>query len=116
MQVKALACEIPADTGLPLSRFSHRDLAREVIARGIVAQVSGATIWRWLDQDAIRPWQHRSWIFPRDPHFEQKAARVLDLYQGCWHVEERMRAEDGGLKFKMTERPGTNDGMKKMAR
>jgi hypothetical protein len=84
VQVKALACELPADTGLPLSRFSRQDLAREVIARGIVAQISGTTIWRWLDQDAIRPWQHRSWIFPRDPQFEQKAGRVLDLYQGCW--------------------------------
>jgi hypothetical protein len=84
VQVKALACELPAQTDLPLSRFSRRDLAKEVVARGIVAQISGATIWRWLDQDAIRPWQHRSWIFPRDPQFEQKAGRVLDLYQGCW--------------------------------
>ena len=69
VQVKALACELPADTGLPLSRFSRQDLAREVVALGIVAQISGATIWRWLDQDASRPWQHRSWIFPRDPQF-----------------------------------------------
>ena len=84
VQVKALACELPAETELPFSRFSRRDLAREAVARGIVAQISGATIWRWLDQDAIRPWQHRSWIFPRDPQFEHKAARVLDLYQGCW--------------------------------
>jgi hypothetical protein len=84
VQVKALACELPAETELPLSRFSRRDLAREVVARGIVAQISGATIWRWLDQDAIRPWQYRSWIFPRDPQFEQKAGRVLDLYQGYW--------------------------------
>lgn len=84
VQVKALACQLPAETKLPLSRFSRRDLAREVIARGIVAQISGTTIWRWLDEDAIRPWQHRSWIFPRDPQFEQKAGRVLDLYQGYW--------------------------------
>jgi len=84
VQVKALACELPADTGLPRSRFRRQDLAWEVIGRGIVAQISGATIWRWLDQDAIRPWQHRSWIFPRDPQFEQKAERVLDLYQGGW--------------------------------
>jgi hypothetical protein len=69
---------------LPLSRFSRQDLVREVVARGLVAHISGATIWRWLDQDAIRPWQHRSWIFPRDPQFEWKAGRVLDLYQGCW--------------------------------
>ena len=84
VQVKALACELPAASGLPLSRFSRRDLVREITRRGIVAQVSGTTLWRWLDQDAIRPWHHRSWIFPRDPQFEQKAGRVLDLYQGCW--------------------------------
>ena len=82
--IKALACELPADTGLPLSRFSRQDLVREVLARGLVAQISGTTIWRWLDEDAIRPWQHRSGIFPRDPQFEQKAGRVLDLYQGGW--------------------------------
>jgi DDE superfamily endonuclease len=48
--------------------------------RGIVASISNSTIWRWLDEDAIRPWTFRSWIFPRDPDFEAKAARVLDLY------------------------------------
>jgi hypothetical protein len=84
MQVKALACELPHQHGLPLSRYSGRDLAREVARRGLVASISGRTIWRWLDQDAIRPWQHRSWIFPRDPNFQVKAERVLDLYQGLW--------------------------------
>ena len=84
MQVKAIACELPQESGLPLSRFSGQDLVREVVRRGIVAQISGRTIWRWLDEDAIRPWQHRSWIFPRDPDFQTKAERVLDLYQGLW--------------------------------
>lgn len=67
-----------------MSRFSSSELADEVIRRGIVAEISGATIWRWLNEDAIKPWQHRSWIFPRDPRFEEKAGRVLDLYQGQW--------------------------------
>ena len=40
---------------------------------------------RWLARDAIKPWQHRSWIFPRDPDFEAKAARVLDLYARTWN-------------------------------
>ncbi len=31
-----------------------------------------------------RPWQHRSWIFPRDPDFAAKAGRVLDLYHRRW--------------------------------
>ena len=84
MQVKALACELPHQHGLPLSRYSGRDLVREVARQGLVASVSGRTLWRWLDEDAIRPWQHRSWIFPRDPDFQVKAERVLDLYQGLW--------------------------------
>jgi len=84
VQIKAMACELPVTAGLPLSRFSRQDLVQEAARRGIVAQVSGTTIWRWLDADAIRPWQHRSWIFPRDEHFAEKAGRVLDLYQGVW--------------------------------
>ena len=50
-----------------------------MLRRGLVAQISDATIWRWLSDDAIAPWRHRSWIFPRDPDFGPKAARVLDL-------------------------------------
>jgi hypothetical protein len=55
-----------------------------VIRRGLVAAISDTTIWRWLDEDAIKPWTHRSWIFPRDPDFGLKAGRVLDLYAGGW--------------------------------
>jgi hypothetical protein len=87
VQVKALACELPYEAGIPLSRFSCEEIAGEAVRRGIVAQISGATVWRWLHEDAIKPWQHRSWIYPRDPQFEGKAGRVLDLYQGTWDGE-----------------------------
>jgi hypothetical protein len=80
IEVKAIACELPSRLDLPLSRLFVPDIKAEVIRRGIVASISGATIWRWLDNDAIRPWTFRSWIFPRDPAFEAKAGRVLDLY------------------------------------
>lgn len=84
VQVKALACELPFEKEIPLSRFSTHEIAAEAVNRGIVAQISGSTVWRWLHEDAIKPWQFRSWIFPRDPQFEQKAGRILDLYQGTW--------------------------------
>jgi len=84
VQVKALACELPHRLGLPLSRLSLADIRQEVMAQGIVAQVSGSTLWRWLSADALRPWQHRSWIFPRDPDFALKAGRILDLYARLW--------------------------------
>src|SRR5206468_6533564 len=81
-EVKALACELSAEQGVPLSRWSSAELAREAIKRGIVATIAAITIWRWLSEDAIRPWNYRSWIFPRDPDFRAKAGRVLDLYAG----------------------------------
>jgi transposase len=83
-EVKALACTLPAETGQPLSRWSSADLATEAITRGLAETISPATVRRWLTTDAIKPWQHRSWIFPRDPDFETKAARVLDLYARQW--------------------------------
>ena len=67
------------------------DIRAEVLRRGLVASISDTTIWRWLAEDAIRPWTHRSWIFPRDPAFAAKAGRVLDLYAGSW---EGQRLED----------------------
>jgi hypothetical protein len=82
--VKALACELPSRLGVPLSRFSREDLKRYVVEHGIVACISGITIWRWLSADAIKPWQYRSWIFPRDPQFAIKAGPILDLYQKKW--------------------------------
>ncbi len=85
VQVKALVCELPWENGIPLSRFSNDEIAREAIKRGIVAKISGATVWRWLNEDVIKPWQHRSWIFPRDPEFGEKAGRILDLYHGIWN-------------------------------
>src|SRR6266516_4027807 len=67
VDVKAIACELPVSLGLPLSRLHVPDIRAEVIRRGLVASVAETTIWRWLAQDAIRPWAHRSWIFPPRP-------------------------------------------------
>jgi hypothetical protein len=66
------------------TRWSLAELRREAVAQGLVAQISGTTLWRWLSHDALRPWRHRCWIFPRDPAFAIKAGRILDLYQRRW--------------------------------
>jgi hypothetical protein len=72
------------ESGVPLSWWSGAELATEVVTRGVAEAISACTVRRWLSADAIKPWQHRSWIFPRDPHFEVKAARVLDLCARQW--------------------------------
>lgn len=84
VQIKALACELPSQHQVPLARWSTSELGRHAVTSGLVASISDATVWRWLHEDAIRPWQHRCWIFPRDPDFAAKAGRLLDLYEGVW--------------------------------
>ena len=82
--MKAIACELPAQRGVPLSRFSLSDLKKEGEQTALISSISTATIWRILTQDAIRPWDPRSWVFPRDPLLLEKAGPILDLYQGLW--------------------------------
>ena len=83
-EVKALACQLPAETGVPLSRWSCPDLATEVTERGIADAISASTVRRILAADTIKPWQYRSWLFIRDPNFAARATRVLDLYARVW--------------------------------
>lgn len=82
-EVVALACTLPAEHDVPLSRWSCPEIARELATRCQV-NASASSVRRWLATDALKPWQHRSWISIRDPHFAVKAARVLDLYAGIW--------------------------------
>ena len=83
--VKAMACEPPEQREVPLSRWSSAELAGQAVAEGLVSMISSSTVRRWLHADAIKPWRYRSWIFPRDPDFAAKAARVLDLYARTWN-------------------------------
>jgi transposase len=80
-EAKAIACELPATRGTPTSRWSLADLREELLVSGVVEEISTTTLWRWLAEDAIRPWQHRSWVFPRAPDFAANAGVALDLYQ-----------------------------------
>jgi hypothetical protein len=82
--VKAIACELPAKHGRPLSRFSLSEIVAAVLADDTIARIGRTTVWRILHQDGLRPWFHKTWIFPRDPRFRERAGPVLDLYQRRW--------------------------------
>ena len=86
--VVSLACERPAERDVPLSRSRLSDLASEA-ARILRTEVgpSRSSVWRWLMHDALRPWRHHCWIFPRDPRFLELAGPVLDLYACRWQGE-----------------------------
>ncbi|MDT0441359.1 helix-turn-helix domain-containing protein [Streptomyces johnsoniae] len=72
-EVKALACRLPTESEAPFSRWSCPELAREAVFRAIIDTISAPTVRRWLKADALKPWQHQSWIFIRDPNFRATA-------------------------------------------
>jgi hypothetical protein len=83
-QVIAIVCETLHQHELPLSRFSTADLHRIVIQEPGLTGLSHASLARILDQNALKPWRYRYWLFPRDPDFIRKACVILDLYAGFW--------------------------------
>jgi hypothetical protein len=84
VQIVAAVCEILHEHQQPLSRFAWSDLGQLVRSRTGLNQLSQASLGRILDQHALKPWQYRYWLYPRDPDFVAKACVVLDLYAGLW--------------------------------
>ena len=81
--VQAIACELIYKTEQPLSRQSVSDLTRRA-RRALSKPISPSTVWRILHEADLKPWRYEYWIFPRDPHFAEKAEVILDLYAGFW--------------------------------
>ena len=84
--VVSIACDVVARTGNPLSRQSTTDLAKRA-AEELNRPIGRTTVWEILDEDAVKPWQYEHWLFPRAADFFDKAAVVLDLYQGYYQGE-----------------------------
>jgi transposase-like protein len=82
--VVALACQLPAATGVPLGRWTGPELTAELTARRLAGPMSASSVLRILAEHPVKPWQYQSWIYPRDPDFEAKAKVIVDLYQGCY--------------------------------
>jgi transposase len=81
--VVALACQLPAATGVPLAHWTGPELAAELTARNLASvPVSASSVLRILAEHPVRPWQFQSWIYPRDPDFEARAKVIVDLTRG----------------------------------
>ena len=91
--VVALACQLPAATGVPLSRWTGPELLAEITRAGTGDELSVSSVLRILAEHPVKPWQYQSWISPRDPGFAAKATVILDLYQG-FYQGRRLRPGD----------------------
>jgi transposase len=81
-QITALACEKPEQSERPISQWSGRELADEMMKRGIVAQISPRHAARLLKEGDLKPHLIRYWLTPEpDAQFAQKVADINTLYR-----------------------------------
>lgn len=94
-QVTATACSLPRESAVPLARWSHRAIARQVAATVTGQAPSSRTVGRWLKAERLRQWRYHNWQHIHDPErFLERARPVLQLYtqaltllqQGIWLV------------------------------
>ena len=80
-QVTALACSTPEQAEVPLARWSCAELAIALVTLGVVVRIAGSTVWRWLQDERLKPWRFHLWQHSRDPLFLERAKVVLGLYE-----------------------------------
>ena len=80
-QVSAIACSLPKQCQVPLSRWSRAELARRVAQDPTLPPISASTVGRWLKAERLRPWRYHAWQHIHDPvAFLQRAGPVLEAY------------------------------------
>jgi transposase len=78
-KIATLVVQPPTKFGLPLARWSVRELSTFLDQR-YGWQVSAASVCRFLRSMALKPHRVKYWLNPKDPEFDEKAARICELY------------------------------------
>jgi hypothetical protein len=108
MHVVRLACERPDTLGRSLSQWDGTELARQLIAEGIVEEISPATVRRMLAAHQRKPWRQHVWLSPRQPRdaaFYATVAELIDLYTRPVSPEEVVLSVDEKTSLQPRPRP-----------
>jgi transposase len=97
IHVVRLACERPDSLGRSLSQWDCTELARQLIAEGVVEGISAATVRRILACHHLKPWRHHLWLYPKHPRdaaFYASISELIDLYTRLLHDDEVVLSVD----------------------
>lgn len=83
LQLFAIACENPQTYGRPISHWTPRELALEVVKQGIVETISPRHVGRLLEEATLKPHQSRYWLNPPRPFVRQQSERHLRNLSQC---------------------------------
>lgn len=64
IELFALACSPPSDYGRPISHWTPRELAEEIMRQGIIKSISVRHVGRLLEEAKLKPHQSRYWLTP----------------------------------------------------
>lgn len=64
LQLFSMACEAPEKYQRPISHWTARELADEMIKQGIVERISERHVGRLLQEADLKPHQSRYWLTP----------------------------------------------------
>jgi transposase len=82
-EVLAIACEPPDQSGRPIDVWTARELADELVKRGIVESISTSQVNRFLAEAELQPHRSKYWLNTKekDPElFEQQVQVVCNTY------------------------------------
>jgi transposase len=83
-QVLATACEPPEKSGRPIEEWTGRELADELVGRGVVESISASQVNRYLAEADLQPHRSKYWLntTEKDPQvFGQQVEIVCQCYQ-----------------------------------
>jgi len=92
-----MACELPDLQGRSLSQWDCTELARQLIADGVVENISAQSVRRILSHHRLKPWRHHLWLspkVPRDATFAAAVRNLSDLYSRALRPDEVVLSVD----------------------
>jgi hypothetical protein len=108
IHVVRLACERPDMLSRSLSQWDCHELARQLIAEGIVEDISASTVRRILAAHQLKPWRHHLWLHPKHPRdalFYASVAELIDLYTRPLQADEVVLSLDEKTSLQPRPRP-----------
>jgi hypothetical protein len=97
MHLVKLACELPDAAGRSLSLWTCSELARELVERDVVEEISAQSVQRLLESYQLKPWRIHYWLRskgPRDEEFYRRVEQICDLYTRPLARHERVLCVD----------------------
>ena len=101
-------CALPDQAGRSLALWDCRELARQLVADGVVAAISAETVRRLLERLDLRPWRYHYWLTPkapRDAAFDAIVEEVCDLYTRPLAPDELVLSVDEKTSVQPRPRP-----------